>query len=104
MWRMIQRATALFVARTPELLAGGKAALGRGDGTQSRYVVHTLAGMFRSLSAPAALGVAEALESEGAGGPGDLEGLECLEGAYARLEQEVERLKRELQGLAESAE
>ena len=102
--RLLAEVVALFQARTPEVLAGGKAALARGDGPQFRYAVHTLAGMFRSLSAPAALAAAEALESDGATVSGGLEGQECLEEAYARLEREVERLKHELQGLAELAE
>lgn len=101
--RLLSEVVALFQARTPELLRNGKAALARGDGDQFRYVVHTLAGMFRSLSAPVALEAAESLESEGAAGPGGIEGQECLEGGYARLEQEVERLKGELQELAEAA-
>ncbi|MDE2584929.1 MAG: response regulator, partial [Betaproteobacteria bacterium] len=100
--RLLSEVVALFLARTPELLRNGDAALARGDGEQFRYVVHTLAGMFRSLSAPAALEAAEALESEGAAG--SLEGLECLEGGHARLGHEVERLKEELQALADAAE
>lgn len=101
--RLLSEVVALFQARTPELLRNGKAALARGDGDQFRYVVHTLAGMFRSLSAPVALEAAESLESEGAAGAGGIEGQECLEGGYARLEQEVARLKGELQELAEAA-
>jgi len=83
--------TKLFLQECVPLMASAREAMKTGNTDRFTYAVHTLRGMFRSLSAPAAQEAA-----------GILEGLslkndrENAEATYAVLEQEVQVLKAEL--------
>jgi len=79
-------------------MASGREALTSGDAQRFGYAVHTLAGMFRSLSADAALAAADSLESLVMAG--ERHGMEA---GYALLEREVELLTAELVGMTNSA-
>jgi CheY-like chemotaxis protein len=88
--------TKLFLQECVPLMASAREAMESGNAERFTYAVHTLRGMFRSLSAPAAQEAA-----------GILEGLnlrndrENAEATYAVLEGEVQALKAELSGMTD---
>jgi len=89
--QLLGEITKLFLRECVPLMASAREAMKTGNTDRFTYAVHTLRGMFRSLSAPAAQEAA-----------GILEGLslkndrENAEATYAVLEQEVQVLKAEL--------
>ena len=89
--QLLGEITKLFLQECVPLMASAREAMKTGNTDRFTYAVHTLRGMFRSLSAPAAQEAA-----------GILEGLslkndrENAEATYAVLEQEVQVLKAEL--------
>jgi len=89
--QLLGEITKLFLQECVPLMASAREAMKTGNADRFTYAVHTLRGMFRSLSAPAAQEAA-----------GILEGLslkndrENAEATYAVLEQEVQVLKAEL--------
>ncbi|WP_220634911.1 response regulator [Georgfuchsia toluolica] len=89
--QLLDEITGIFLSSGAELLARGREALANGDIQQFGYVVHTLAGMFRSLSADAATASAASLEALAMAGT-----RHELETGFAQLEREVERLTTEL--------
>jgi CheY-like chemotaxis protein len=92
--QLLGEITKLFLQESAPLMASAREAMGTGNAERFTYAVHTLRGMFRSLSAP--------LAQEAAG---ILEGLslknerENAEATYAVLEQQVQALKAELCGM-----
>jgi CheY-like chemotaxis protein len=92
--QLLGEITKLFLQECEPLMASAREAMKTGNAGRFAYDVHTLRGMFRSLSAPAAQEAA-----------GILEGLslkndrENAEATYAVLEQEVQVLKAELCGM-----
>ncbi len=94
--RLLGEITKLFLQECVPLMASAREAMKTGDTGRFTYAVHTLRGMFRSLSAP--------LAQEAAG---ILEGLslknnrESAEATYAVLEQEVQALMAELAGMTD---
>jgi CheY-like chemotaxis protein/HPt (histidine-containing phosphotransfer) domain-containing protein len=92
--QLLGEITKLFLQECVPLMASAREAMETGNADRFTYAVHTLRGMFRSLSAP--------LAQEAAG---ILEGLslkndrENAEATYAVLEQEVQVLKAELGGM-----
>lgn len=94
--RLLVEIADLFVRRSPILLDAGRKALARRDPRGFGEATHTLAGMFHSLAARAALRAAERL------GRIDIEAApEEAAGAYRQLEREAGRLKVALRRLAE---
>jgi len=94
--QLLGEITKLFLQECVPLMASAREAMKTGDAERFTYAVHTLRGMFRSLSAPAAQEAA-----------GILEGLslkndrESAEATYAVLEREVQALKAELSGMTD---
>jgi CheY-like chemotaxis protein len=92
--QLLGEITKLFLQECVPLMASAREAMKAGNADRFTYSVHTLRGMFRSLSATAAQEAA-----------GILEGLslkndrENAEATYAVLEQEVQALKAELGGM-----
>ena len=97
-WQLVAEITGIFLDNGAQLMASGREALNSGDAQRFGYAVHTLAGMFRSLSADAALAAADSLESLVMAG--ERHGMEA---GYALLEREVELLTAELVGMTNSA-
>ncbi len=94
--QLLGEITKLFLQECVPLMASVREAMKSGNAERFTYAVHTLRGMFRSLSAPAAQEAA-----------GILEGLslrndrENAEATYAVLEREVQALKTELSGMTD---
>jgi len=94
--QLLGEITKLFLQECAPLMASAREAMKSGNAERFTYAVHTLRGMFRSLSAPAAQEAA-----------GILEGLslkndrENAEATYAVLEKEVQALKAELGGMTD---
>jgi two-component system, sensor histidine kinase and response regulator len=94
--QLLGEITKLFLQECVPLMASAREAMKTGNADRFTYAVHTLRGMFRSLSAP--------LAQEAAG---ILEGLslkndrENAEATYAVLEEEVQVLKAELAGMTD---
>ncbi len=86
--------TNLFLQQCEPLMASAREAMKTGNAGRFAYDIHTLRGMFRSLSATAAQEAAGKLEEL------DLvKNLEKVQAAYALLEQEAQALKAELGGM-----
>jgi CheY-like chemotaxis protein/HPt (histidine-containing phosphotransfer) domain-containing protein len=94
--QLLGEITKLFLQECVPLMASAREAMKTGNADRFVYAVHTLRGMFRSLSATAAQEAA-----------GILEGLslkndrENAEATYAVLEREVQVLKGELGGMTD---
>ncbi len=92
--RLLCEITQLFLQECEPLMASAREAMKTGNAGRFAYDVHTLRGMFRSLSATAAQEAAGKLEEL------DLvNNLEKVQAAYALLEQEAQALKAELGGM-----
>jgi len=89
----------LFMDRGLELVAEGRRTLEARERESFAAAVHTLLGMCRSLSAPAATDSAFALEQAAA-----TAAWPELEGSYQDLEMDLERLKGELQAMLSALE
>src|SRR5207245_11262018 len=88
--------TKLFLQECDPLMASALEAMKTGNAGRFAYDIHTLRGMFRSLSATAAQEAAGRLEEL------DLvKNLEKVQVAYALLEQEAQALKAELGGIVD---
>jgi PAS domain S-box-containing protein len=81
-----------------ELLAGARDAIARGDASRLGYTLHTMRGIFRNLSANAALEVLESLQAVELGGEPAR-----AEAACALLEKQVSLLDTELASLTREA-
>jgi CheY-like chemotaxis protein len=93
--QVLAEITEIFLDSGRRLMAEAAAALVRGEAKRFEYVIHTLAGMFRSLSAVAAMSVAVDLEAAVVAGE-----WKPLAAGFARLEREVELLRIELENLS----
>jgi len=92
--RLLCEITQLFLQECEPLMASAREAMKTGNAGRFAYDIHTLRGMFRSLSATAAQEAAGKLEEL------DLvNNLEKVQAAYALLEQEAQALKAELGGM-----
>jgi len=91
--QLLGEITQLFLRECDPLMASAREAMKTGNAGRFAYDIHTLRGMFRSLSATAAQEAAGKLEEL------DLvKNLEKVQAAYALLEQEAQALKAELGG------
>jgi CheY-like chemotaxis protein/HPt (histidine-containing phosphotransfer) domain-containing protein len=88
--------TKLFLQECGPLMASARAAMKTGNASRFAYDIHTLRGMFRSLSATAAQEAAGKLEELSL-----KTDREKAEATYALLEQEVQVLKTELGSLTD---
>ncbi|MDD5250382.1 MAG: response regulator [Rhodocyclaceae bacterium] len=88
---LLLEVTDMLVDKGARLMADARAALVGRNAGQCALLIHTLAGMFRSLAADAALDVVDRLEIIVAE-----ENWELMEKEFARLEREAERLAAEL--------
>ncbi|TMH54281.1 MAG: response regulator [Betaproteobacteria bacterium] len=92
--QLLGEITNLFLQQCEPLMASAREAMKTGNAGRFAYDIHTLRGMFRSLSATAAQEAAGKLEEL------DLvKNLEKVQAAYALLEQEAQALKAELGGM-----
>jgi len=92
--QLLGEITNLFLQQCEPLMASAREAMKTGNAGRFAYDIHTLHGMFRSLSATAAQEAAGKLEEL------DLvKNLEKVQAAYALLEQEAQALKAELGGM-----
>jgi len=92
--QLLGEITNLFLQQCEPLMASAREAMKTGNAVRFAYDIHTLRGMFRSLSATAAQDAAGKLEEL------DLvKNLEKVQAAYALLEQEAQALKAELGGM-----
>ncbi len=92
--QLLGEITNLFLQQCEPLMASAREAMKTGNAGRFAYDIHTLRGMFRSLSATAAQDAAGKLEEL------DLvKNLEKVQAAYALLEQEAQALKAELGGM-----
>jgi len=92
--QLLGEITKLFLQECDPLMASAREAMKTGNAGRFAYDIHTLRGMFRSLSATAAQEAAGRLEEL------DLvKNLEKVQVAYALLEQEAQALKAELGGI-----
>jgi len=91
--QLLGEITKMFLQECDPLMASAREAMKTGNAGRFAYDIHTLRGMFRSLSATAAQEAAGKLEEL------DLvKNLEKVQAAYALLEQEAQALKAELGG------
>jgi two-component system, sensor histidine kinase and response regulator len=94
--QLLGEVTGLFLQSCGELMASAREAMASGNTGGFAHDMHTLRGMFRSLSADAAQEAAGKLEEL------DLKKeREKADATYALLEQEVQALKAELSGLTD---
>src|SRR5438094_670327 len=92
--QLLGEITKMFLQECDPLMASAREAMKTGNAGRFAYDIHTLRGMFRSLSATAAQEAAGRLEEL------DLvKNLEKVQVAYALLEQEAQALKAELGGI-----
>ncbi len=92
--QLLGEITKLFLQECEPLMASAREAMKTGNAGRFAYDIHTLRGMFRSLSANAAQEAAGKLEEL------DLvKNLEKVQAAYALLEKEAQALKAELGGM-----
>ena len=92
--QLLGEITNLFLQQCEPIMASAREAMKTGNAGRFAYDIHTLRGMFRSLSATAAQEAAGKLEEL------DLvKNLEKVQAAYALLEQEAQALKAELGGM-----
>ncbi len=92
--QLLGEITNLFLQQCEPLMASAREAMKTGNAGRFAYDIHTLRGMFRSLSATAAQEAAGKLEEL------DLvKNPEKVQAAYALLEQEAQALKAELGGM-----
>src|SRR5437773_12143429 len=88
--------TKLFLQQCEPLMASAREAMKTGNAGRFAYDIHTLRGMFRSLSATAAQEAADTLEEL------DLvKNLEKVQAAYALLVQEAQAPKAELDAISD---
>jgi HPt (histidine-containing phosphotransfer) domain-containing protein len=92
--RLLGEITGMFQRECGSLMASVHEAMERRDASRFACDVHTLRGMFRSLSAVAAQEAAASLEDL------DFESPEKLRASYALLEQEAQALASELLALS----
>ena len=93
---LLQEITGLFRRDSVKLLGELRDAIANRDASRYAYVVHTLKGMFRNLSADAAQQVVERMQELRLDQDGDR-----IDAARRLLEQEVEALESELIALAD---
>ena len=92
--QLLGEITNLFLQQCEPLMASAREAMKTGNAGRFAYDIHTLRGMFRSLSATSAQEAAGKLEEL------DLvKNPEKVQAAYALLEQEAQALKAELGGM-----
>jgi len=92
--QLLGEITQLFLRECDPLMASAREAMKTGNAGRFAYDIHTLRGMFRSLSATAAQEAAGRLEEL------DLvKNLDKVQAAYVLLEQEAQALKAELGGM-----
>jgi len=91
--QLLGEITKMFLQECEPLMASAREAMKTGNAGRFAYDIHTLRGMFRSLSATAAQEAAGKLE-----GLDLVKNLEKVQAAYALLEQEAQALKAELGG------
>jgi CheY-like chemotaxis protein/HPt (histidine-containing phosphotransfer) domain-containing protein len=92
---LLEEITAMFLDKGAQLMARARDAMAKHDENNFGYAIHTMTGMFRSLSANAALAVATRLETF-VMAANRLQMQEC----FALLEQEVTVLRVELVNLS----
>ncbi len=89
--RLLEEITAMFLDKGAQLMASARNALEVRDAKGFDYAIHTLAGMFRSLSADALVDTVNSLEAFVMKGD-----RQRMEACFAQLEREVVQLQREL--------
>jgi PAS domain S-box-containing protein len=95
---LLNEVAALFVRDCGKLMAGSRDAIARRDVRRLAYLMHTLGGMFRNLSANSALEIVARMQAI------DLDKDKAkAEAMYAILEQEVRSLKSELMSFTDQA-
>jgi HPt (histidine-containing phosphotransfer) domain-containing protein len=92
--QLLAEITKLFLQECGPLMTSALEAMKSGDASRFAYDIHTLRGMFRSLSAVAAQETAGKLEELDV-----VKDREKVQAAYAILEQEAQALKAELGGM-----